>query len=714
LLKNKIFRIFVPKSSETKPFRGRFANLPTPPAVLIELIDSCNDPLIGFERLTEIIQQDAAVTSKVISAANSPFYRQWQKISDLNRLLVVLGTKSVRTIAINSAVQQFFNQLGKTVGRAVDHIWYHSLVCAHCAKSLATLTAYASPEEAYLAGLLHRLGQLALLQAYPEEYGALLDEGLNGEALAQAEKERLGYASAAVAAEMIDSWQLRSFFSDAVLYQHEPAHSILDSSHLVKLINLASDLAHRNAAVDSEALERADLLFGLTQPIVEKLLEEARSQATESARGLGITLPGTKQDKTAQAHLEALGERIRQAALFGGGLDSMPEKSDLPLTLQQIQRDLDLLFGFTRTCFLLFDSEQHRLQPIDPALPEDPLLNELSLSTESERSLAAKAFLSQQILSSVDDEAAESLSVADRQLSRYLKREALIYLPLTARQQPLGVIAVGLQPAETETLDGELTLLGMFAKEAAQTLLNQREWERQQTQAVDEERAAFRLEARKVVHEANNPLGIINNYLHILGMKLGEEHPVQEELSIIREEIDRVGKIILRIRDIPAGVEQQARTVDVNQLIEDLDKLFQSSLFPSHNISSTLDLDRSMRGIRTQRSHLKQILTNLVKNAVEAMEHEGNITITTRDNAFLNGKAYIEIQVIDDGPGIPAEIMQQLFTPVTSTKDSSHSGLGLAIVKNLIDELSGHISCTSNAGQGTRFQLYLPKGGKSK
>ncbi|MEJ2393399.1 MAG: HDOD domain-containing protein [Candidatus Thiodiazotropha sp.] len=704
----------MPNSSEKKAYSGRFANLPTPPSVLVQLIDSCNDPHVSFEQLTEIIQQDAAVTAKVITAANSPFYRQWKEISDLNRLLVVLGTKSVRTIAINSAVQQFFNQLGKSCGRAVDHIWYYSLICAHSAKSLAELTSYHSPEEAYLAGLLHRLGQLALLQTHPDEYRTLLDEGLSGEMLAQAEKERLGYSSAAVAAELIDSWQLHSFISDSVLYQHEPAHSILDSSHLVKLINLASDLARleKKQALESTILQRADLLFGLNQPLVEKVRDESTESACASARSLNIAPPDEKEETTAASHHQALGERIKQAALFGSGIDSMPEKSDLPLTLQQIQRDLDLLFGLKRSCFLLLDSDNHRLQPIDPAQPEEALLGELAFSLESERSLAASAFLKRQICSNADAEPASDPSVADQQLARYLKRDVLSYLPLTSQQQPLGLIALGAYPAEWEALSQQRELLGIFAHEAAQTVQRQREAERQYSALIDEERAAFHLEARKVVHEANNPLGIINNYLHILGMKLGEEHPVQEELSIIREEIDRVGKIILRIRDIPTDVEQQQRIVDINQLIGDLDKLFQSSLFPSHNIASTLDLDRSMRGLRTQRSHIKQILTNLVKNAVEAMEEGGNVTITTRDNAFLNGKAHIEIQVTDDGPGIPTEIMQQLFTPVTSTKDSTHSGLGLAIVKNLMDELSGQISCTSNAGQGTRFQLYLPRVGK--
>jgi signal transduction histidine kinase/HD-like signal output (HDOD) protein len=670
--------------------------------------------LVNYERLTEIIQQDAAVTSQVISAANSPFYRQWQESTDLQRLLVVLGTKSVRTIAINSAVRQYFGQLGKSAGRAIDGIWYRSLICAHCAKSLAELTNYPTPEEAYLAGLFHRLGQLALLQTYPDEYLKLLHEELHGESLAQAEKERIGHTSAAVAAELIDSWQLHSFISDAALYQHEPAASILDSAQLVKLINLAGDMARLEQAMDTSVLERADILFGLNQSIVEELFEQSRQKAIDTARSLNIALPREQEDKAAARHHAALGERIKQAALFDSGIESTPQKSDLPMTLQQIQRDLDLLFAIKQSCFLLADVEQQQLRPVDPAQPDNSLLTDLVFSLEDARSLAAQAFVQQQLLSSNDVRQAANLSIADRQLARYLKHEGLTYLPLSSQQQRLGLIAIGCQAHDWASPHNPRELLALFAKEAAQILLRQREMAQQQAQVIDEERAAFQMQARKVVHEANNPLGIINNYLHILGMKLGEDHPVHEELGIIREEIDRVGKIILRIRDIPADVEHQQRTVDINQLLEDLDKLFQSSLFPSHNIASTLDLDRSLRGIRTQRSHLKQILTNLVKNSVEAMPEGGHVTVTTRDNAFLNGKAHIEIQVIDDGPGIPAQIMQQLFSPVTSTKGSMHSGLGLTIVKNLMDELSGQISCTSTADQGTRFQLYLPRNTTTK
>ncbi|MCU7871241.1 MAG: HDOD domain-containing protein [Candidatus Thiodiazotropha sp. (ex Lucinoma borealis)] len=701
----------MPNHSEQKPFIGRFSNLPSPPAILIELIDSCNNPDVSFAQLAETIRKDAGVSSQVITAANSPFYRQWKEISDLQRLLVVLGIRSVRTIAINSAVQQFFAKLSKQTGRVLDKIWYQSLMCAETARSLAELSTYPNPEEAYLAGLLHRLGQLALLQAFPDDYKAILDKGLEGEALVAAEKEMLDFTSPQVGSQMIDSWELQSFLSDAVLYQYEPADTILDSSHLVKLINLASQLSASDVKPGNEALERADLLFGLNQAIIEERLQEAQEKAAKAAQSLGIALPSQKSDQHAQRHQDALAERVKQAALFGGGLEPMPEKPDMIATMQQIQRDLDLLFGIKQICFLLQEQDGTALHPVSPTTTKSNLLDGITLSTASDRSLAASAFNQKKVLFSQDEENQALVTVVDHQLARFLKSDGILYLPLSSQQSTQGLIVVGMSQHQWQSLSSQHPLLTLFAREAAEMLQRQHNMLTSQQQMIDEERAAFHLEARKVVHEVNNPLGIINNYLHILGMKLGEDHQVREELDIIKEEISRVGKIILRVRDIPDELEQQVNSVDINQLIQDLNKLFQSSLFTTHNIVTELDLDSNIPQLGTRRGHLKQILTNLIKNAVEAMPEGGKLSIASRDNAYLNGKAHIEIQITDNGPGIDREIMDQLFFPGKTTKDSSHSGLGLAIVKNLIDELSGSINCTSNTESGTRFQLFLPRVG---
>jgi signal transduction histidine kinase len=664
---------------------------------------------VSFKQLAEIIEKDAAVSSKVITAANSPFYRQWKEIDDIQRLLVVLGIRSVKTIAINSAVQQFFNQLGTQAGRALDEIWYQSLLCAHTAKTLAELSAYRSPDEAYLAGLLHRLGQLALLHAYPDEYATLLGQGLSGESLVAAEIEKFDYSSPQVGSHMIENWQLQSFLADALLYQYEPADNILDCSHLVKLINVASQLSCNADNLENKTLAGADTLFGLNQTVIEGLALKAREQAANAAQSLGIALPNQEAGHQRQDHQQALAERIKQAALFGGALEPMPESPDMIAIMQQIQRDLDLVFGIQRICYLLLDQNGKALTPVNPTADSNALLDEISISIESDRSLAASAFNQQSARYSQDDENLALISVVDRQLSRFLNMESLLYLPLSSHQSKLGLIAIGMSHNQWHALCQQKQLLTLFAGEAAEMLQRQHNMLSHQQQTVEDERANFYLETRKIVHEANNPLGIINNYLHILGMKLGEDHEAKQELDIIKEEITRVGKIILRMRDIPDELEQQVKTVDINQLIEDLYKLFQSSLFPINDITAELDLDSSLPHLDSQRGHIKQILTNLIKNAVEAMPKGGIIGIETRANAYINGKQHIEIQISDNGPGIDKEIMERLFTPVTSTKGSSHSGLGLTIVKNLIDELSGTINCTSNSGSGTRFQLYLPR-----
>ncbi|MCG7904165.1 hypothetical protein A3194_18070 [Candidatus Thiodiazotropha endoloripes] len=692
----------------------KFYDLPSPPAILIQLIDSCNDPNVSFESLSAIIQQDAAITSQVMAAANSPFYRQWNEFTSLHHMLVVLGINSVRTIAINSAVQQYFSKLSDTIGQSLDLIWSRSLFCAFVCRSLADLTAYKMPEEAYLAGLLHRLGQLALLQKDAQGYQKLVDASSEIEKQLKQELKQYGVSYPMIGSQMIDQWQLHSFLADALRYQYEPADRILDSAPLVKLVNLGCQLALGETKPEEAVLAQADNLFGLNQSVIEKLTTDSFKQATESAGSLGIPFLKVELDDddeaNSAAHKIALAERVEQAALFGGSLTPPPDKADRHTTLQQIHRDLELLFGLKRACFLLKADEQALLLPYSPASRgRQQQLEELSFGTETDRSLAALAF-NKQIRITTDDETHQAnLTVADQQLMGFIDSEALCYLPLTAQQQKLGILAIGLERDQFPLFETQLPMLHLFTRQACETLLRQQETRKSQQQLLEDERAAFHLEARKVVHEANNPLGIINNYLHILGMKLGENHEAQEELDIIKDEINRVGKILLRMRDIPEELEQQEKGLDINTLINDLHKLFQSSLFATHNINTEVDLDPDIPLITSRRGHIKQILTNLIKNAVEAMPEGGKLSIATRDNAYLNGKAHIEIQVVDSGPGIDAEIMDQLFLPGKSTKDNSHSGLGLAIIKSLMDELSGVVNCTSNSSSGTRFQLFLPR-----
>ena len=105
---------------------------------------------------------------------------------------------------------------------------------------------------------------------------------------------------------------------------------------------------------------------------------------------------------------------------------------------------------------------------------------------------------------------------------------------------------------------------------------------------------------------------------------------------------------------------------------------------------------------------MKQILTNLVKNAAEAINNSGSIRLLTRANIYLRDQIFVELCVADDGPGVAPQVMAALFTAGTSTKGGLHTGTGLAIVNKLVADMHGQISCQSD-NNGTMFSILLPQ-----
>ncbi|MEJ2201346.1 MAG: ATP-binding protein [Desulfuromonadaceae bacterium] len=165
--------------------------------------------------------------------------------------------------------------------------------------------------------------------------------------------------------------------------------------------------------------------------------------------------------------------------------------------------------------------------------------------------------------------------------------------------------------------------------------------------------------------------------------------------------------LLARMRDVAPPAEEEGAILDLNRVIEDLFRLFDKSLFQVRKITAELDLDKGIPKLSLPAGAVKQILMNLVKNAAEAMSEGGTLRVSTRDRIYKNGSQYVELQVCDNGPGLPDQILSSLFKPVASTKQD-HAGLGLAIVKNLLDRLSAEVTCSS-ATTGTRFQMLLPR-----
>ena len=673
--------------------------LPSLPQVLLHILDAIHSDQADFQHIADIIRQDAAITIRLLEIANSSFYGRGKSCTTIERALLFLGTETVKTIVITAATKQFFNQFQPADPLFLQRFWRRSLVTANFAQVLATLTSYSSPDEAYLCGLLTDVGQLILLTEHADNYQQLIDQNLNDKALINAELSQLATTHCDAAAYLVDSWAIDGFMSDALRYHHQDSQSIQDAHQLVKIINLASQISIEGG-IDDRTLQSSYVLFGLNQSLTQELRDRVNKDVANMAQTFGVDLEQPSQSNHQKAH-QQLGQRLgelNQLAHLSSSFSHATTESCLDTS---IRRAAFMSLGVEQS--LLFTPHNEQLSAhLDPSSTEA----DFSIGLELGRSIICDAFLSAKPQLASHESV---LSIIDQQLLRHFKANHLYCLPLSSEQQPLAVLVCGLSDTQWRELEPRQTIANAFAQQAAKSLLHQHPLasNADTQEAVDDK-------IREAVHEASNPLSIIRNYLEALTINLGSEHAANQDIGIIKEEIDRVGDILLRLRDSEPDKQTETAASDLNALIEEISQIFRQSICLTHNITINLQLDSQLKTLHFNSAHIKQIITNLVKNACEALSENGIITISTEASVSLSGVNYAAITIEDNGPGIALEVKQQLFSPIDSTKGDDHAGLGLSIVNKLVKDMNGSIVCRSNTqgstGEtGTQFQILLPK-----
>jgi HD-like signal output (HDOD) protein/nitrogen-specific signal transduction histidine kinase len=687
--------------------------LPSLPHVLVEMLDACQSSSANFQHISDIISRDAAVTARVISLANSSFYSRGSKINSLERALLVLGTETVKTIVITSSVQQFFSGFNNTHTQYLKLFWKRSLTCALLAKSLATLTSYPQTQQAYLTGLLHNIGELVLETNHPEDFREVSKIAPNEIDRQELENKRFLTNHSEVGAWLVDEWNLGEFASDAVRFHHAPVNIVLDAHHLVKLVFLSSQLSKENALEDPASFEIAERMFNISAALTREIVIQIQREVVNVAQSLNIDIDieNTEAESEEETDIDKqkqneLAVQIKNIGLLQTTNNHLSQSHSLPQLFQGIQEAIKLLFGYRNTKVLLIDDIDGHLKYRQPNITGDASeAIELSIPLQSERSIIANAVVNRTILNSANQTLfAGTLPVIDQHFMRLSNSENIICLPMIFENKTVGALVMGALK-RTDITTSTLQLLDYFSVEAARAcsaLI-----EANKTPATSHSEQELQFQIREVAHEANNPLSIVRNYLETLAVKLGDEHDAQSEIDILREEIDRTGQIILRLSDLDKNPEDDEPGVDINREINDLTKLFQGSLFLSHAVNCKLDLDNKLARQQGNRNPLRQVLMNLIKNAVESMDDGGEIRVSSTHNVNVNGHDFVEIVVSDKGPGFPPEVLGNLFQPTTSTKGKGHSGLGLSISKNLINEMGGTISCRSSS-QGVAMQILIP------
>ena len=230
----------------------------------------------------------------------------------------------------------------------------------------------------------------------------------------------------------------------------------------------------------------------------------------------------------------------------------------------------------------------------------------------------------------------------------------------------------------------------------------------QEATTLESERSnAVKLLAAGVAHEIGNPLNALNIHLQLLARELrdlpdGTREPLSELVDVARTEVERLDAIISQFLRAIRPTKPVLEPEQPAEVLQETLKLLKTE-FENRRIVVSVDIADPVPTVHLDRSQIKQVFFNLIKNALEAMPDGGSLKIV-----FGVDDAYVDLSFIDTGKGISAEELGRIFEPYHTTKTQG-SGLGLMIVQRIIEEHGGEIDLTSKPGEGTCFKIRLPR-----
>ena len=700
------------------------SNLPSLPQVLLQILAACDDEAKTAKELSLITSRDPSISAKVLRLLNSPFIGLTQRINSLEKAVIYLGVDTIKNLAISASVLEAFSQTRMEGGLNMPRFWWHSFMTATLARRLAVESGYQSPDEAFLAGLLHDIGRLLLAANFPKEYSRILQQSEAGPDLTMLEQQVLGVTHAEVGAWLVRKWKLHSFLADSILYHHQKPARIVDAFKLLQIVHVANCLAHEDAAEYQRGVQTAESILKISSQKLNLLTAGAREEVDGVAVSMDISVSAPEEvtpkdnQKQVQKRKELITE-VKSSSLLYGTLQSLLRAESKSSAIAAVERGLGVLFDADLALFFLHEKENDLLvcHGSHGKWYED-LVSGLAISMASEKNLLVQCLNNRAVVDSFSLVYSD-VTIADEQIIRLLGCEGLVCIPMRAHRENVGVIVLGVDQAQYQKLIAQKRVLTMLAGHAAIALYVDDMKRRQAKRIEEERREASTMIARRITHEVNNPLSIIKNYIRVLRQKLPEADGVQDELRIVGEELDRVADLVRQLSAFSGPQMGLREPLDLNGLINDLIKIIKKSILPPSSYETHLSLDPKLPNVVTDKNSLVQVLLNLIKNAAEAMPEGGNIYIETKfvdafgrrligeDNGDSGG---VRIMVRDDGPGIPPAVRVRLFEPSNTTKDESHYGLGLSIVHSLLKELGGGIECSSDEGKGTQFEITLPIG----
>lgn len=741
--------------------------LPTLAPVAVRLLQITLDADSSARDVVELLRADQALTAKVLAVANSAALGAPGKVATLDRAVALLGFRVIRSVALAVKVLECF-PTPEQAGFDRKAFWKHALGVACAARRLAARPAAPlDAEEAFVAGLLHDIGKLALAAAFPKAYQRVVAEAASGRCdIVDCERAVLGVDHTVAGRRLAERWGLPDLLRDVIWLHNKPPETVAAATGqpaAVNLIRLADALVRQHHIGDSGnhapvgSLDRLRRACGVEESGSERFGPELFAELADCTRLLGL-----EEEPGANVYLDALNranaelDRLNRELLAGERASTAAARCYDALA--QFEEALDAGADVGRVVAAMADAARTLLgrpMVLAFALHAQQAAAEVCRSAaESWQCRRSTEALSDVLRSALLDvgklntpgplRAPPPIAAWLSTFASQAPSQCCWLLPVARGGQLAGGIAIFSDEDEPNRLAAGAGALRSFlsgcglalgwanAQAAARTLTEQLSESSRQLENLQLELARAALYdaladvARGADHKLRDPLSVILGHAQMLRRDLSDPEAARK-LTQIEKAVATISEILGGLREFAQLAPPRPAELDLARLLSELREEWvrRSGLGPEKLQVRVSDADEHGKPLRllADPQQLRQALEELIANAVEAVrptggtitiEARGGVVAPPRTTAAAERPAaaqrWVELAVRDTGIGMGPELVERVFEPFFPLKPAGGGlGIGLARARRIVEAHGGRVWCDSRPGAGSTFFMLLPQ-----